>query len=298
VTLNITGREGIPEAVKLAMEYSSAAIVEKHITGLDYRVLVVGDKVSAVARRLPPHVVGDGLSTVRQLVDKENENPMRGEDHEKALTKIELDETALHTLAEANLEPDTVPAKDAVVYLRKNANLSTGGTAISCPDGIHPHNARLAVRAAKALGLDIAGVDICSPDLSVPLMENGGAVLEVNAGPGLRMHLIPSEGPPAPVAKDILDLLFPPGMPYTIPICAVTGTNGKTTVTRLIAHTLSLGGLKVGMTTTSGVYLGDECLLPGDNTGAERRRGVIPPRRRRGRTGNSQRRHREARAWV
>lgn len=268
VTLNITGREGIPGAVRLALEFSSAAVVEKHITGQDYRVLVVGDKVSAVARRQPPQVVGDGVSTVRQLVDRENENPLRGEDHTKPLTKIELDDVAVRTLSEAGLHPDSIPEKGAVVLLRKNANLSTGGTAVSCPEAIHPENVKVAVRAAKALGLDIAGVDICSPDISVPLWENGGAVLEVNAGPGLRMHLMPSEGPPAPVAKDILDMLFPQGAPYTVPICAVTGTNGKTTVTRLIAHTLSLTGLKVGMTTTSGVYLGDECILPGDNTGA------------------------------
>ncbi len=268
VTLNIMGREGVPEAFKLAMEYSSAVIVEKHVTGQDYRVLVVGDKVSAVARRQPPRVTGDGTSTIRQLVDMENENPLRGEDHTKPLTKIELDDVALQILSEAGLNPDSVPAKDQAVFLRKNANLSTGGTAMSCPEAIHPTNIKLAVRSAKALGLDIAGVDICSPDLAVPLFDNGGAVLEVNAGPGLRMHLMPSEGPPAPVAKDILDMLFPQGASYTVPVCAVTGTNGKTTVTRLIAHTLSLTGIKVGMTTTSGVYLGDECLLPGDNTGA------------------------------
>jgi len=268
VTLNIQGREGVPEAFKLAVSFSSAAVVEKHITGQDYRVLVVGDKVSAVARRLPPRVTGDGQSAIRQLVDKENENPLRGEDHTKPLTKIELDDIAIAVLAESELTPDSILESGTSVYLRKNANLSTGGTAASCPDSIHPENAKLAVRAAKALGLDIAGVDICSPDLSLPLFDNGGAVLEVNAGPGLRMHLMPSEGPPATVAKDIMDMLYPPGMPYTVPICSVTGTNGKTTVTRLIAHTIALSGIKVGMTTTSGVYLGEECLLPGDNTGA------------------------------
>ncbi len=268
VTLNIQGREGVPEAFKLAVSFSSAAVVEKHITGQDYRVLVVGDKVSAVARRLPPKVTGDGMSTIRQLVDKENENPLRGEDHTKPLTQIELDDIAIAVLGETGLTPESIPESGTVVYLRKNANLSTGGTAASCPDSIHPENAKLAIRAAKALGIDIAGVDICSPDISIPLFENGGAVLEVNAGPGLRMHLMPSEGPPATVAKDIMDMLYPPGMPYTVPICAVTGTNGKTTVTRLIAHTIALSGIKVGMTTTSGVYLGEECLLPGDNTGA------------------------------
>lgn len=268
VTLNITGREGVREAFKTAMEFSSAAVVERYVSGQDYRVLVVGGKVSAVALRRPPSVMGDGESTVKQLVEKENENPLRGEDHDKPLTKIPLDETAEKTLAEAGLTLDSVPGKGQSVLLRKNANLSTGGTAVSCPEKLHPDNARLAVRAAKALGLDIAGVDICSPDISVPLWENGGAVLEVNAGPGLRMHMKPSEGPPADVAGDILDMLFPRGTPYTIPICAVTGTNGKTTVVRLIAHTLALTGRKVGMTTTSGVYLGDECLLPGDNTGA------------------------------
>ncbi len=268
VTLNITSREEVPEAFKLALQYSSAAVVEKHITGQDYRVLVIGDKVSAVARRQPPHVIGDGTSTIRQLVEKENENPLRGEDHTKPLTKIELDDVAADVLSEAGYTPDSVLPAGTVVFLRKNANLSTGGTACSCMDIIHPDNAKLAVRAAKALGLDIAGVDICSPDISIPLFENNGAVLEVNAGPGLRMHIMPSEGPSAPVAKDILDMLYPIGMPYTVPICAITGTNGKTTVTRLVAHTIALSGIKVGMTTTSGVYLGDECLLSGDNTGA------------------------------
>ncbi len=268
VTLNITGREGVREAFKAAMEYSSAAVVEKHVTGDDYRVLVVGSRVSAVALRRPPCVTGDGVLTVRQLAEKENENPLRGEDHDKPLTKIALDEAAEKTLAEAGLTFDFVPEKGRTVPLRKNANLSTGGTAVSCLDKLHPENAKLAVRAARALGLDIAGVDILTPDISVPLWENGGAVVEVNAGPGLRMHLMPSEGPAANVAGDILDMLFPAGTPYTIPICAVTGTNGKTTVVRLIAHALALTGLRVGMTATSGVYLGDECLLPGDNTGA------------------------------
>jgi len=244
VTLNITCREGVSEAFRLALEFSSAAVVEKHITGQDYRVLVVGDKVSAVARRQPPRVAGDGVSTIRQLVDKENENPLRGEDHTRPLTKIELDDVAVQTLLDAGLNPDSVPAKDTDVFLRKNANLSTGGTAVSCPETIHPINAKMAVRAAKALGLDIAGVDICSPDLTIPLHENGGAVLEVNAGPGLRMHLMPSEGPPAAVAKDILDMLFPQGTSYTVPICAVTGTNGKTTTTTLLGEIFRHNGYR------------------------------------------------------
>ncbi len=268
VTLNIESPEEIPDAFEKAMGFSTAAIVEKYIHGRDYRVLVVGGKVSAVAERKPPFVTGDGVSTIQQLVDKENENPLRGDDHTKPLTKITLDETAIDELTEQNLTPDSVPGAGVTVPLRKNANLSTGGTARSCPQEIHPDNAASAVKAAQILGLDIAGVDVCSPDISVPLKENHGAIIEVNAGPGLRMHVMPSEGPPAQVAKDILDMLYPLGAPYTIPLVAVTGTNGKTTVVRLIAHTLVLTGRKVGYTTTSGIYLNDVCLLKGDNTGA------------------------------
>lgn len=268
VTLDIENAEEIPEAFEKAMGFSTAAVVEKFIHGRDYRVLVVGGKVSAVAERKPPFVTGDGASTIRQLVDRENENPLRGDDHTKPLTTILLDGTAIDELLEQDLTPDSVLQAGEVISLRKNANLSTGGTARSCPQEIHPDNAACAVRAAQIVGLDIAGVDVCSPDISVPLKQNHGAIIEVNAGPGLRMHVMPSEGPPAQVAKDILDMLYPPGAPYTIPLAAVTGTNGKTTVVRLIAHTLALTGRKVGYTTTSGIYLNDSCILKGDNTGA------------------------------
>lgn len=268
VSLNVQNRDEIPDAFQEAMQYSTAVIVEKYIQGKDYRVLVVGKKVSAVAERRPPSVLGDGVSTIAQLVEKENENPLRGDDHTKPLTKLKLDDVAVDLLKESGMTPATVPALGTIVKLRENANLSTGGTARSCPDEIHPANAAIAVKAAQALGLDIAGVDICSPDLAVPFHKNHGAIIEVNAGPGLRMHMMPSEGPRTEVGKDILNMLYPPGTPFTIPIVAVTGTNGKTTTTRLIAHTLSMTGRKVGYTTTSGIFLGQSCILEGDNTGA------------------------------
>ena len=257
----------VAEAFGKAKEFSRAVLVEKHVEGRDYRVLVVGGKVSAVAERRPPEVHGDGVHTIRMLIEIENANPMRGEGHAMPLTRISLDETAIKMLSEGGLSPSSVPAEGTKVVLRKNANLSTGGTARAISD-IHPANAAYAVRAAEALGLDVAGIDICSKDLSVPLDENGGAILEVNAGPGLRMHLAPSEGPPADVARDIVDLLFPEGQPFSVPIVSVTGTNGKTTTTRLIARALRLSGLTVGSATTSGIFLNETCVAPGDNTGA------------------------------
>ncbi len=267
VTLNITNAEQLRKAYDEAIKYSKAVIVEKYIKGKDYRILVVGGKVSAVSERRPPCVVGDGIHSVKELVDIENMNELRGDDHEKPLTKILLDNVALQVLARNGMDENYVPAPGQVVTLRDNGNISTGGTARSCTEEIHPYNSMIAVKAAKLIGLDIAGVDMTTEDISVPINETNGAIIEINAAPGLRMHIFPTEGKPDNVASDIIDMLFPKGRPYTIPIVSVTGTNGKTTTTRLIGHTLSLKGLKVGMTTTSGIYVGDKCILEGDNTG-------------------------------
>ena len=267
VSTGLQNAREVEAAYEAARAVSDTVLVEKHVEGRDYRVLVVGGRVSAVAERRPPQVVGDGLHTIRSLVEIENGNPQRGEGHARPLTRIELDEAAVRLLHEGGLSPSSVPAEGTRVVLRRNANLSTGGTARAISE-IHPKNAEFAVRAAMALGLDVAGIDICSKDIMVPLNENGGAILEVNAGPGLRMHLSPSEGAPVDVAKDILELLFPEGKPFTVPIVSVTGTNGKTTTVRLIARALKQNGLTVGMTTTSGIYVGETCVAPGDNTGS------------------------------
>lgn len=267
VTVGICDRAGVEQAFKEAMVFSRAAVVEKHISGRDFRVLVVGGAVAAAAERIPPFVTGDGTSSVKKLVEAENSNPLRGSDHEKPLTKIKLDNTARQVLLDSGMDVDSVPAAGERVFLRHNGNLSTGGTSRDCTGEVHPFNARMAVKAAKLLKLDIAGIDITAEDISAPLDEQEGAIIEVNAAPGLRMHLYPTEGEARNVAANILDMLYPEGKPCSIPIVSVTGTNGKTTTTRLIAHTLMLAGKPTGYTSTSGIYIGRECILKGDNTG-------------------------------
>lgn len=267
VTLGITGRSEMTQAFKEAITFSRAVIVEKYITGRDFRVLVVGGKVAAVAERIPPFITGDGLHSIKQLVELENRNPLRGNEHEKPLTRIKLDNSALRVLLKDGKNENDIPVVGEKVFLRHNGNLSTGGTARDCTDEIHPYNAGIAVRAAGLLELDIAGIDITAEDISQPIVRQDGAVIEVNAAPGLRMHLYPTEGEPRNVAADILDMLYPDETPCTIPIVAVTGTNGKTTTTRLIAHTLMMDGRLTGITSTSGIYIGNECILKGDNTG-------------------------------
>lgn len=267
VTVNICSEDKIPAAFSEARKYSKKVMVERYINGKDYRVLVVGGQVCAVAERRPPKVTGDGVRTIAQLVEYENTNPLRGEDHEKPLTYISLDEIALSYLKTQGLSPDSVLKAGHSINLRQNGNISTGGTAKNCTRDIHPQNEQYAVAAAKVLGLDVAGIDMSTPDISIPIDNNRGAVIEVNAAPGLRMHLHPSEGEPINVAEEILDMMYPGNMPYSIPIVAVTGTNGKTTTTRLIRHTLSLMGYNVGMTSTSGIFVGDKCVQKGDTTG-------------------------------
>lgn len=267
VSLRIMNKEELYAAFKEAIKFSRAVVIEKYITGKDYRVLVVGGKVSAVSERNPPFVIGDGLHTVNELVSMENENPLRGYDHEKPLTRLSLDDTASRVLCKNGFNTESIPSKGQRILLRENGNLSTGGTAKDCTDEIHPQNAALAIKAAELLGLDIAGIDITSPDISVPLENGEGAIIEVNAAPGLRMHLYPTTGKVRNVAGDIIDMLYPVENDYDIPIISITGTNGKTTVTRLVSHVLSLSGKTVGMTTTSGIYIGGDCIAKGDNTG-------------------------------
>ncbi|MCX7920775.1 MAG: cyanophycin synthetase [Clostridia bacterium] len=267
VALNIRDEAQVRSAYKEAIKYSKAVVIERYIKGKDYRILVVGNKVSAVSERRPPSVTGDGVHTIKELVEIENSKSLRGDDHEKPLTKIKLDTVAKQILERNNIDEDYVPAADEVVNLRENGNISTGGTARDCTAEIHPYNAVVAVKAAKAIGLDVAGIDMTIGDISIPLGDTNGAIVEVNAAPGLRMHLYPTEGEANNVAADIMDMMFPESKPHSIPIVSITGTNGKTTTTRLIGHTLALAGLKVGMTSTSGVYIGDECIIKGDNTG-------------------------------
>ena len=267
VSLNIKDVKELEGAYREAVRFSKGVIVEKFITGKDYRILVVGDHVAAVSERIPPFVIGDGVHTVNELVSLENENPLRGDDHEKQLTKIKLDSMAVQVLDRGGLSIDSIPQPGTKVFLRENGNLSTGGTARDCTDEIHPVNSAIAVKAVRLLGLDVAGVDLTTNDISMPVKRGEGAVIEVNAAPGLRMHLYPTEGKARNVTKDILEMIYPEGAPFTIPIVSITGTNGKTTVTRLISHVLALTGKTVGMTTTSGIFVGSQCISKGDNTG-------------------------------
>jgi cyanophycin synthetase len=275
VHLNITGKKAVRDAFRDASSYSGGVIVERYIEGSDYRLLVVGGKVRAAARRLPASVTGDGIHAIRELVDIVNSDPQRGENHEKPMTKIRLDKIAVALLNKEGLTPDTVLPSGRTVRLRENGNMSTGGTAIDCTDLVHPENAEYAVRAACALGIDIAGVDIVTSDISQSIRDTGGAVVEVNTAPGIRMHLFPAGGTPRNVAKDIVDHLFPDERSKRFPIVSVTGTNGKTTVVRLIAHVLACSGLSVGMTSTSGTFINGECICRGDNSGPRSARALL-----------------------
>lgn len=275
VILDLKSENEVRIAYREASRYSRSVIVERFISGHDYRLLVINGKLSAAAERHPPSVTGDGIHSIRELAEIENTNSARGEDHEKPLTLIKLDSVVLEFLRRNNIDENYIPRAGEKVVLRENANLSTGGTARDCTDEVHPQNAALAVRAASILGLDVAGIDITAGDISKPIEDGTGAILEVNAAPGLRMHLYPSEGQKRNVAGDILDMLYPPGSKYDIPIVSITGTNGKTTTTRLVRHTLGLAGKKVGMTSTSGVFIGETCVLKGDNTGPSSARMVL-----------------------
>lgn len=242
-------------------------IVERYIVGHDFRLLVINYKFVAAALRTPAAVTGDGKHTVKELVDIVNSDPRRGYGHEKVLTMIKVDEMTLAILEKKGMSLDTVLPAGEVLYLKTTANLSTGGTATDVTDHVHPYNVFLAERIARIIGLDICGIDIMAPDMSIPLNESGGAVLEVNAAPGFRMHIDPTDGLPRNVAEPVIDMLYPPGTTARIPIIAVTGTNGKTTTTRLIAHMVKTMGIKVGFTTTDGIYIQNRMVEQGDCTG-------------------------------
>lgn len=274
VTVGIEDEKTAITAFEIASKINKRVLVEKYIHGKDYRVLVVNKKVVAVSLRMPPFVVGDGVKSIGELVSLENMNPLRGYNHEKPLTKIALDDVTINYLRIKGKDIDYIPKEGERVKLRFNANISTGGTARDCTDLIHPDNVEMAIKAAEAVGLDIAGIDICTKDISKPIAQNGGVILEINAAPGIRMHMYPNKGKSRNAATHMLDYLFQ-GVSSPIPIVSVTGTNGKTTVTRMIAHILSLKGICVGMTTTCGIYINNKCISKGDNTGLESARTVL-----------------------
>jgi cyanophycin synthetase len=246
---------------------SGSIIVEKFITGADYRLLVINNVLVAAAKRTPAHVVGDGKSSVETLIEEVNSDSRRGYGHENVLTKITINELTKNIIKDAGYHLGSVLKKEEILILKDTANLSTGGTAEDVTDIVHPANVAMAERISKVIDLDICGIDIMSTDISKPLTDTGGAVLEVNAGPGFRMHLAPTEGLPRNVAAPVIDKLFPPGATSRIPIVAVSGTNGKTTTTRLIAHMAKMKGYKVGYTTSDGVYIQNRLLMTGDCTG-------------------------------
>ncbi len=261
-----TWEEAVPALAK-AKEISRSVIVERFITGLDHRLLVINHQFVAGAKRTPACVIGDGVHTIRQLADEVNKDPRRGYGHEKVLTRIDIDDHTEKMLARRGMTADSVPPKDEVVYLKATANLSTGGTATDVTEVVHPYNVFMAERISRIIDLDICGIDIMTDDITQPLTETGGAVLEVNAAPGFRMHLEPTEGIGRNVAEPVVDMLFPPGTPSRIPIIAITGTNGKTTTTRLTAHIMRSVNYKVGMTCSDGVYIMNRMLQKGDCTG-------------------------------
>lgn len=270
ITVDIQNYDDALIAFRQAKESSKrgAIIVEKYITGSDYRLLVINNKLVAGALRSPAHVIGDGKSTVEELIDIVNSDPRRGYGHENVLTQITVNELTKTILKDKNYSLDTVIEKGEVLVLKDTANLSTGGTAEDITDIIHPANVSMAERISKIIDLDICGIDIMTTDISKPLSETGGAVLEVNAGPGFRMHLSPTKGLPRNVAAPVIDKLFPKkGDTGCIPIIAITGTNGKTTTTRLIAHIAKMKGYRVGYTTSDGVYIQNRLLMTGDCTG-------------------------------
>jgi cyanophycin synthetase len=275
ITVNITTRDAMALAYKAAVEVSSEVMVEKFLPGSDYRLLVVGNQLVAAARREPPLVVGDGELTIAALVAKVNADPRRGDGHATSLTKIRIDDIAIALLAEQGLTPDSVPARGQRVLMRHNANLSTGGTATDVTDDVHPEVAERAIAAAQMVGLHVCGVDMVCENVLRPLEEQSGGIVEVNAAPGLRMHLSPSYGKPRNVGEAIVNHLYEPGHDGRIPVVAVTGTNGKTTTARLIAHLFASSGLTVGMTNTDGVYVDGRQIDSGDCSGPRSARSVL-----------------------
>ncbi|MBN8688367.1 MAG: cyanophycin synthetase [Chitinophagales bacterium] len=266
-TTNITNREQALKAFAAAKQYSRSVIVERFITGYDFRCLVINYKFICAALRTPASVIGDGIHDLQWLIDEVNKDPRRGYGHEKVLTQITIDQFTQKMLDDAGVTLQHIPAKGELFLLKPTANLSTGGTSTDVTDEVHPANVFMFERIAKIIGLDICGIDVMATDLRTPVAENGGAILEVNAAPGFRMHIEPAEGLPRNVAEPVVDMLFPKGSAGRIPIIAVTGTNGKTTTTRLIAHIAKTAGKKTGYTTSDGVYIQNQLMMKGDCTG-------------------------------
>jgi cyanophycin synthetase len=275
VSIDLTTPEDVTQAFEEAARHSRRVIVENYFKGKDHRILVVNGEVVAVAERIPAHVIGDGWRSIASLVDEVNQDPRRGEGHENVMTRIKINDHARGVLAKAGLSPESVPDPGQVVYLCDTANLSTGGTAVDRTDDIHPENALIARRAARAIGLDVAGIDFIAPDIASSVRETGGGIIEVNAAPGFRMHLQPSEGRPRNVARPVVDMLFPRGAPTRIPILAITGTNGKSTTARMIGHILRAHGLNVGLTSTTGIYVNGERVVEADASGPWSARVVL-----------------------
>ncbi len=269
VSINLTTDEEVTTGFEHAREHGTgrSVLVESYITGFDHRMLVVNNELVAVAKRVPGHVIGDGEHTIVELINIVNQDPNRGVGHEKVLTKLEIDNQARRLMENAGHTQDTILPDEEIFYLRDTANLSTGGTAIDLTDVVHPDNREMAVRAIQAVGLDIGGVDFLTDDITQSYKDIGGAIVEVNAAPGFRMHVAPSEGQPRDVAGKVLDMLFPSDAPSRIPIAAITGTNGKTTTSRMLAHIIKACGLTVGLTTTDGIYVDGKQTVKGDTTG-------------------------------
>lgn len=275
VTTNITTVEQAENAFQYASTVCERVIVERHTPGYDYRLLMVDGKLAAAAKRTPAHVIGDGKSSIQELIDEVNRDPKRGEGHRNVLTKIQVGQAAKLILSQKNYTLSTILDKDETLYLDYAANLSKGGTAEDITDHVHPDVVKVAARVSKITGLDICGIDLMAQTLTKPLAETGGVVLEVNAAPGFRMHLSPSNGTPRNVASPVMDMLFPEGKSHRIPIIAVTGTNGKTTTTRLISHIMKAAGRQVGCTTTDGIYVNGEQLMKGDCGGPKSARMIL-----------------------
>ncbi len=275
ISIRLTTDEEVAQGFLVAKEHSRSVIVETYLEGDDHRLLVVNGELVAATRRTPGHVVGDGAHTITELIEKVNQDPRRGVGHEKVLTRLELDAQAHKMLDRAGMTAETVPQQGQVVYLRSTANLSTGGTATDVTDVIHPDNREMAERAVRAIGLDVGGVDFLSKDITESYRAIGGGICEVNAAPGFRMHVAPSEGTARDVAAPVIDMLFPTGAHARVPIAAVTGTNGKTTTARMLAHLTKMAGFTPGLTTTDGVYIDGQRTVPGDMTGPVSARMVL-----------------------
>ncbi len=275
ISIKLGSDEEVVEGFLKAQAISRSVIVETYLEGDDHRLLVVNGELVAATRRTPGHVIGDGTHTIRELVEIVNQDPRRGVGHEKVLTRIELDAQAEMMMARVEVTADTVPEAGRAIYLRSTANLSTGGTATDVTDIIHPDNREMAVRAIKAIGLDVGGVDFLSTNIAESYKTIGGGICEVNAAPGFRMHVAPSEGKPRDAAGPVIDMLFPQGAPSRVPIAAITGTNGKTTTSRMLAHIAKMTGFTPGLTTTDGVYIDGQRTVEGDMTGPVSARMVL-----------------------